>query len=119
MALKSRFTVIGQAVPRLDALPKATGSAVFATDLELPHMLWGKILRSPFPHARIVNIDTTRAKRLPGVRQIITGMDCPSRRYGQVVADENIMTVSKVRYLGDEIAAVAAQDEETAEEALT
>lgn len=60
------YSVIGKSFPRVDAVVKATGQAKYAGDLELPRMLFGKILRSPYPHARILNIDTTRAERLPG-----------------------------------------------------
>src|SRR3990172_3971004 len=69
------YAVIGKPTPRIDAAVKVTGRASYAADLILPGMLWGKVLHSPHPHARILHIDTSRAERLPGVRAVVTGKD--------------------------------------------
>lgn len=116
--------VVGQRIPRIDGLEKATGRAIYGVDVALPGMLFAKILRSPHAHARIVRIDTHRACALPGVRAVITGEDTPKIKYGflkmrnPAYADQLPLQVEKVRFIGDEVAAVAAVDEETAEEAL-
>jgi 4-hydroxybenzoyl-CoA reductase alpha subunit len=115
----AEYSVIGQRVPRVDAREKVTGEAKYAADYSFPDMLWCKVLRSPYPHARILNIDTRRAARLPGVKAIITGKDFNGWTWGWMPAsrDEGPMAVDKVRYLAEAVAAVAAADEETAEEA--
>ena len=113
----SEFSYIGKRIPKPDALPKATGEIVYGHDLKVPRMLYGKILRSPLPHARILRIDTSRAERLPGVKAVITAQDMPARRFG-FARDRTPLKGDKVRRFGDEVAAVAAVDEETAEEAL-
>jgi 4-hydroxybenzoyl-CoA reductase subunit alpha len=99
---------------------KATGDAEYTDDMVLPRMLYGKILRSPYPHARIIDIDTSRAENLPGVKAVITGKDTPGRKYGVFgrTADQYALAIDKVRYIGDEVAAVAAIDEDIVEEAL-
>jgi len=114
------FQWIGKPLPRKDAPTKATGSAKFTNDISLPNMLHGRILRSPYPHARIRNIETNRAKRLPGVKAVITGRDTPGEKYGVFpdTRDQYLLALDKVRYIGDEVAAVAAIDEEIAQEAL-
>ncbi len=71
----AEYSVVGKRVPRVDAKLKVTGQAKYAADFELPDMLWGKLLGSPYPHARILKIDTTRAKKLPGVKAVVTGKD--------------------------------------------
>jgi len=113
------LSVIGKPLPRVDGAAKVTGRARYADDLSLPRMLYGKILRSTQPHARIKAIDTSRAQALPGVHAIITGQDLPIK-YGMlpVSQEETALAVDKVRYVGEPVAAVAAVDEETAEEAL-
>lgn len=112
--------VIRKGTPRIDAIPKVTGQAVYTVDLKMPGLLIGKILRSPHPHALIESIDTSAAKALPGVHAVITAEDVPDTLFSfmQFLADKNILCRSKVRYVGDEVAAVAAVDEATAEEAL-
>ena len=118
--MKKKFNVVGTRVPMLDAGLKVKGAAQFTDDLVLPGMLFGKILRSPLPHARILNIDTSRAEKLPGVRGVVTGRDIPDRQYGIVpmAKDEYALAKDKVRYIGDDVAAVCAIDPEIAEEAL-
>jgi 4-hydroxybenzoyl-CoA reductase alpha subunit len=119
--MKEELSVVGKGVPRVDAILKATGKAVFGADFSLPGMLYGKILRSTVPHAKILNIDTKRALRLPGVRAIVTGKDFPwGLKYGftAITRDQTPLAQDKVRYIGDEVAGVAAIDEDIAEEAL-
>lgn len=111
-------TVIGKRIPKVDALAKATGSARFATDVYFPGMLWAKVLRSPYPHARIISIDTEKAKNLPGVKAVLTAEDVPDARYGALVLDMPIFARNKVRYVGESVAAVAAVDEMTALKAV-
>lgn len=114
------FSYIGQPVERVDGQEKAAGEAKFLQDLKIPGMLYGKILRSPYAHARILSIDTEKAKRLPGVMTIITAEQTPQIKFSYVpqLADKLPLTKEKVRFIGDEVAAVAAIDEEIAEEAL-
>jgi len=118
--MEKELNVVGTRVPMLDAALKAKGAALFTDDLVLPGMLHGRILRSPVPHARIRHIDTSRAEKLPGVKGVVTGRDIPDRRYGIVpkAKDEHALARDKVRYIGDDVAAVCAVDPETAEEAL-
>ena len=97
---------------------KVTGQARYLDDLELPGMLQAKILRSPHAHALIKSIDVSEAKALPGVKAVLTAADCPNTRFGLDVADTLILARDKVRYAGEEVAAVAAEDAKTAEKAL-
>jgi len=115
----SELSVIGQRVPRVDAWEKVTGQAKYAADYSLPDMLWCKLLRSPYPHARILNIDTSKAEKLPGVKGIVTGKDFGGWSWGWMPAtrDETPLAVDKVRYMAEAVAGVAAVDEDTAEEA--
>ncbi|MEK7443626.1 MAG: molybdopterin cofactor-binding domain-containing protein [candidate division NC10 bacterium] len=119
----SEYTVVGKPLPRVDARDKVTGAASYSADVRLPGMLRGKVLRSPWPHARILHVDTSRAERLKGVHAVVTGRDTAGLRVAFVdtpryPADEPPFALDRVRYIGDEIAAVAAVDGETAEEAL-
>ncbi len=113
------LNVVGRRVPMHDAAAKITGQAQFTDDLPLPVMLHGKLVRSTIPHGRIVRIDASKAKALPGVKGVITGQDIPDRVYGIVpkAKDEHALAREKVRYIGDAVAAVVAVDLETAEEA--
>ncbi len=113
------YSIIGKPLPKLDGLRKATGQTIYADDLHLPRMLYGKLLGSRRPHARIVNIDVSRAAALTGVTAIITGKDLPVK-YGilPVSEDEYPLEIDRVRFVGDPIVAVAAVDEMTAEEAV-
>ncbi len=97
---------------------KAAGRAVYGTDLKMPGMLYGKILRSPCPHARIKKIDTAAAEAMPGVRAVLTGEGLGCKPFGIVVDDELPLAVDRVRYIGDEVACVAAVDLQTAERAV-
>ncbi|MGD8868297.1 MAG: molybdopterin-dependent oxidoreductase [Gemmatimonadales bacterium] len=112
--------VVGRRVPRIDARDLASGRAVFTDDIRLPGMLHGKILTSPHAHARISSIDTSRAEALDGVKAVLTADDVPETFYGVSPAryDEQVLAADRVRYVGDEIAAVAAVDERTCRRAL-
>jgi len=117
--MANELSVVGRRLPLKDAYEKVTGELKFAVDISLPGMLYGKILRSPYAHAKIVRIDVTRAQLLHGVEAVITYKDLPreewierSFNYRGPVLDE------RVRFAGDEVAAVAAKDKFTAEEAL-
>ncbi|RLA75970.1 MAG: hypothetical protein DRG33_08305, partial [Deltaproteobacteria bacterium] len=118
-----QYRVVGKPLKRVDAGVKVTGEAQFAADIKLPNMLHAKILRSPHPHAKILRIDTSKAEALPGVKAVITGKDVGPIRFGFVdtpryPADQYPLAIDKVRYVGEEVAAVAAVDEITAIEAL-
>ncbi|MCL5290520.1 MAG: molybdopterin-dependent oxidoreductase [Firmicutes bacterium] len=118
--MSGKYSVIGKSVPKMDGRVKVTGQAKYTGDLKFPNMLVGKILTSPHAHARILSIDTTEAKKLPGVKAVITHKDVPALKYGISPArwDENIFCIDKVRFVGDKVAAVAAIDEETVYKAL-
>ncbi|MFI5251318.1 MAG: molybdopterin-dependent oxidoreductase [Bacteroidota bacterium] len=105
---------------KIDGTPQVTGSAKYTDDFFLPRMLFGKILRSPHAHANIITIDTSKAERLPGVIAVMTGRELPAK-YGVLPAsqDETALCIDKVRFIGDGVAAVAAVDEQTAQEALS
>ncbi|TEB04456.1 4-hydroxybenzoyl-CoA reductase subunit alpha [Pelotomaculum schinkii] len=114
-------SLIGEGLPMVDGLDKVSGGFTFTADMHLPGMLFGKVLRSPHAHARVLHIDTSRAKKLIGVRAVLTGLDGSYPRYsvaGQGVLDERLLAVEKVHYAGDEVAVVAAIDNDTAAEAL-
>ena len=112
------FSVVGQPIVRGEGPEKVSGQSLYTSDVILPGMLWGKILRSPLPHARIVSIDTTRAAQLPGVHAVITGQDISDRRVGRLLRDCPVLAREKVLFVGDKVAAVAADDPDIAEEAL-
>jgi len=114
----STHTVIGRSVPSLEGPAKIAGAGQFAIDARLPGMLWARSLRSPYPHARIVSVDTTRALALPGVHAVITGDDVRGMRTGNTYRDEPVIAWDEVRYVGDKVAAVCAIDNDTAERAL-
>ena len=110
--------IIGQSVSRIDGPDKVTGETLFAADVVLPGMLCGKILRSPHPHARIRGFDTAAARAVPGVMAVITGEDARGFYQGKVLRDLPVLCWDRVRYIGDRVAAVAAETPEAAEEAL-
>ena len=112
------FTNIGRATPRLDGAEKVTGDTRYTADLTLPGMLWGRCLRSPWPHARIVSIDTSQAEQVPGVHAVLTGADVSGIRYGRRLYDVPVLAEDRVRFVGERVAVVAAEDREVAEEAL-
>jgi len=116
----NEFSILGKPTPRVDGIAKVTGKAEYTADLSVTGMLYGQVLRSPYPHARILSIDTSRAEHLPGVRGVITGKDFNGFRHGFMVhtRDESPLAPDKVRFVGDEVAAVAAIDPDIAQEAV-
>ena len=113
------FKVLEKSYPRVDAREKVTGHATYASNVYLPEMLMCKLLSSTRAHARIARIDTSKAEQHPGVRAVITGKDFPDIQFGSgALKDRYIMARDEVYYIGEPIAAVAADDEVTAEEAL-
>ena len=120
-------SIIGKSVPRPDAYDKVTGGKGYPVNVKLPGMLHGKILRSPYPHAKILNIDTRAAERLPGVKAVLTPSDCPTRKYTTVyfvptdapsMVQDMLVMSDTVRYAGQPVAAVAATSVDIAERAL-
>ena len=115
---------VGKSVPRIDGKGIVTGQTKYVFDLKFPNMLIGKMIRSEHPHARILSIDTSRAEKLPGVKAIITANDTYKIKFGSNeyffphTVDQMPLESDKVRYIGDEIGAIAAVDEETVDEAL-
>ena len=113
------FKTLGQSLPRVDAMQKVTGKATYAADVYLPEMLMCKLLTGTVGRARIVKLDTSKALALPGVRAVITGQDFPDVLFGSgALKDRRIMARDEVFYVGDPVAAVAADDEVTAQEAV-
>jgi carbon-monoxide dehydrogenase large subunit len=108
---------VGARISRVDAQDKVTGCAVYGFDIDLPGMLYGATLRSPLPHARIVDIDVSKAMKAPGVRAVVAGRDFPFT-YGGAVKDQPFLAIDRVRYVGEPVAAVAAETELAAYEAL-
>jgi len=114
---KEKYVTIGKSVPRIDALEKVTGRAMYIDDLKFSDVLYGKILRSPHAHAKIKRIDTSKAEALLGVRAVVTGKDAPFRG-GEAIRDQPFLAVGKVRCVGEVVAAVAADTKEIAEHAI-
>ena len=115
--MDKEFSAVGKRIPKLDAPSKVTGSAAYIQDMKVPGMLYGKILYSKYPHAKLLKVDTSKAEKLPGVRAVLTGATIPPFRFG-VYKDNMPLKMGKVCSLRDEIAAVAAIDPDIAEEAL-
>ena len=111
-------SVIGRGIPRIEGESKVTGTSVYSADVKRPDALWGSFLRSPYPHARIVNIDTSRAAKLVGVKAIVTGRDVSPRLEGCALLDKPVLAQERVRYIGEKVAAVAAAGRDDLEEAL-
>ncbi len=104
-------SAIGQSITRGEGPDKVSGKSVYAADVSVPGMLWGKVLRSPFPYARIVSIDTTQAESLPGVHAVVTGQNLPETLVGRRLVDMPVLAQGVVRFVGEKVAAVAAADE--------
>jgi CO/xanthine dehydrogenase Mo-binding subunit len=117
--LVAELSVVGRPVGRVEGEEKVTGRARYAADMVQPGQLWGKLLRSPLPHARIVTIDTSAARRLPGVHAVLTGADLPRVLIGLKLMDMPLLARDRVRFIGERVAAVAADDPDIADEALT
>lgn len=115
--METETQIVGQSLPRLDALDKVQGKAEYTVDLALPRMLYGSFLCSPLARAKILNIDASKARRVPGVRVVVTGKDFPYT-YGSTIKDRPFLAQGEVRYVGEPVAAAAATSQEAAEEAL-
>jgi CO/xanthine dehydrogenase Mo-binding subunit len=115
---RGSLLVVGRDVPRTDAVPKVTGAAQYVADIQLPGMLHAAVLRSPHPHARVVSIDVSAAAAMPGVKAVLTGADTPGRKWGAFRPDLYPLAKDRVRYVGDEVAAVAATDPAIARSAV-
>ena len=116
---RSEFAVVNHSVPRGDGIAKVTGSAIYTSDMVVDHMAWVKVLRSPFARARILSIDATAVKKLPGVIDVLTGDTLKGLHpyYGHGVKDHPLIAIGHVRFVGEPVAAVIAEDELTAQEA--
>jgi CO/xanthine dehydrogenase Mo-binding subunit len=112
------YSTIGQPTTRVEGQEKVTGALRYTADVVLPGILWGRALRSPLPHARIVRIDTSRAQQVPGIHAVLTGTDVRGIRYGRRLFDVPVLAEDRVRFVGERVAAVAAEDRDAAEEAL-
>ncbi|MEE8110717.1 MAG: xanthine dehydrogenase family protein molybdopterin-binding subunit, partial [bacterium] len=116
--MDSGTTWIGRSIPQINSPEKVTGKALYTGDLPAHRALVGRVLRSPHPHARIVHVDASKARSLPGVKVVVAGADVPESPYGPIAKEHHILARQKVRYAGEEVAAVAAADDATALEAL-
>ena len=114
----AEFKSVGTSVPRAEGTDKVSGRTVYAADVKLSGLLWGKILRSPHPHARIRRVDVAKARRVPGVRAVITGADVRGCLVGKQIRDMPALCWDVVRFIGDRVAAVAADTLDAAEEAI-
>ncbi|MDR3568989.1 MAG: xanthine dehydrogenase family protein molybdopterin-binding subunit [Syntrophobacteraceae bacterium] len=119
--MEDNLNIVGKRVVRSDSLAKVTGRARYTADLKMPNMLVAKVLRSPHPHAKILAIDLDGARKVPGVKAAISGFDGSGIKWGvfRYTQDHAMLPTDKVRYIGEDVAAVAAVDEETALEALS
>jgi len=109
---------IGKSINRVDGIKKVTGELKYVDDMKLPKMLYAHVKRSPYPHAKILKVDTSKAEALPGVKAVITGADVPNR-VGLYLEDKTFLATDKVRYRGEAVAAVAADTKEIAEYAVS
>ncbi len=109
---------IGQPLGRVEGPAKVTGEARYTADILLPGMIWGKVLRSPLPHAKIVSIDTREAEQMPGILAVLTAKDLPDLLTGRLVYDMPVLAIDRVRFIGEKVAVVAAEDPDMAEDAL-
>jgi len=114
--VETKKQYVGERVSRVDGLDKVTGQAVYGFDLELPGMLYGAALRSPIAHGKIIDIDVSEAAKIPGVKAVVTGKDFPFT-FGFSVKDQPFLAMERVRYVGEPVAAVAAETEAEAREA--
>ncbi|MFC1845978.1 xanthine dehydrogenase family protein molybdopterin-binding subunit [Chloroflexota bacterium] len=115
----AELSVVGKSIIKVDAFGKVTGKTKYASDegIGIPGMLYGKVLFSPYAHARILNVDTSKASQMKGVRAVLTGKDTPDNRTGSLIEDRHILCHETVRFAGDAVAVVAADTIEAAEEA--
>ncbi|HJX10995.1 MAG TPA: molybdopterin cofactor-binding domain-containing protein, partial [Candidatus Binatia bacterium] len=117
--MASAKQVVGNPTPRVDGELKVSGKAVYAADVTLPGMLWGKLLRSPIASGKIKRIDARKALALRGVHAVVTGEDCTGLKIGRRLYDMPILADGEVRFIGEKVAAVAADSELIAEEAVS
>ena len=110
--------VVGRPTPRVEGAQKVTGKAQYSADLKLPDTLWGRCLRSPIPYGRIKRIDISQALSVPGVEAVITGQDVAGLRIGRCIYDTPVLADGVVRFIGEKVAAVAADTISAAEQAL-
>ena len=117
---RSKLVHVGRSVPRRDAGEKLRGAAEFVGDILVPRMMHGKVLRSPFAHAKVLSVDTREAESLPGVVCVLTGADLSDLDpyWGHAIKDRPIVALERVRFAGEPVAAVAAEDEATAAAAV-
>ncbi len=113
------YKTIGKSLPRIEGVGKVTGQTQYASDLRFDGLLSAKVLRSPIPHGRIVRVDTSKARSIPGVHAVITGTDVAGIFVGTRVKDQPVLATDRVRFVGDAVAAVAAESVEIAEQAIT
>jgi len=116
--MASSKQIVGNPTPRVEGELKVSGAAKYAVDITVPGMLWGKLLRSPIASGKIKSINTSQAEALPGVHAVVTGKDCTGLKIGRRLYDMPILADGEVRFIGEKVAAVAADDELIAEEAL-
>src|SRR6266478_3047620 len=116
---RSEFAIVNHSVPRGDGIAKVTGSAVYTSDMVVEHMAWARVLRSPVARARILSIDISAAKNQTGVIEVLTGDMLKGLHpyYGHGVKDHPLIAIGQVRFVGEPVAAVIAEDELTAQEA--
>src|SRR5919198_3704953 len=115
---KAEFRVIGTSPARMGGIERVVGKGVYGIDLMLKDQLHGAILRSQYAHAKIVSIDTSEAKKIPGVHAVVTAADAPDVRYGRTSIDRYMLAKNRVRYMGDPVAAVAAESPAIVKQAL-
>jgi xanthine dehydrogenase molybdenum-binding subunit len=120
------FSVIGKSMPNIDGVEKATGVGVYTSDIKLPRMLYGKFLRSPYPHAKVKGFDTGKAEKLPGVKAVLSFKDVPrvchkgmTLPVDEFLIAEQYIFDERVSFIGEGVAAVAAETEEIAEKDLS
>ena len=113
-----RAKIIGSSIPRAESVEKVTGGAVYAVDVSFPEMLWGKVLRSPVAYGRIKRIDVSKALASPGVKAVMTGRDVEGVKIGRQIYDMPVLADGVARFVGEKVAAVAADSAEHAEQAL-
>lgn len=117
MTAAPTYQTIGKPIPRVEGFGKVTGRALYSADVSPPGVLWARNVCSPHPHARIVSIDTSRARAIPGVRAVLTAADIPLKRTGRNLKDMSLLASDVVRYVGEKVAVVAAETPQAAEEA--
>ena len=115
---RTEFNKVNKPIKRIDAYEKVTGKAKFSADLSFSNMLYAKVLRSKYPHARIKKIDIKNALACPGVKAVITAKDIPNNKFGVIIQNQQVLAKDYALYIGDGIAVVAADTKETAEKAL-